>query len=271
MNQISSLRAAALGLAVLFIMSGCGNQTTEPLNDGGGTVVLEFDNVVGPQELVLSGPSYVNATGESFTVTTCRYFISNVVLHRQDGAQYTIPQDSSYFLVDEAVAASRLATLSKIPAGTYTSISFMIGVDSLRSASDVSRRTGVLDPGAAAADMYWVWNSGYIFMKLEGSSPAAPEAPSGERMFRYHVGGFGGIAPTPTINNIRTVRLSIPGAGMKVQRDKKTTMHLLADIMRIFDATPNVSIAANPTVMLAPFSSTIADNYATMFSVDHVH
>lgn len=270
MNQISSLRVAALGLAVLLIMSGCGNQTTEPLNDGGGTVVLEFDNVVGPQELVLSGPSYVNATGESFTVTTCKYYISNVVLYRQDGARYTIPQDSSYFLVDEASASSRLATLSRVPSGTYTSISFMIGVDSLRSASDVSRRTGVLDPGTAAADMYWVWNSGYIFMKLEGSSPAAPEAPSGERMFRYHVGGFGGIT-SPTINNIRTVTLPIPGAGMKVQRDKKTTMHLLADIMRIFDATPNVSIAANPTVMFAPFSSTIAGNYATMFSVDHVH
>ena len=64
---------------------------------------------------------------------------------------------------------------------------------------DVSQRTGVLDPSGAGADMYWTWNSGYIFFKMEGTSPAATGMGNS---FMYHIGGFGGYS-APTINNIK--------------------------------------------------------------------
>lgn len=77
-------------------------------------------------------------------------------------------------------------------------MSFILGVDSLRSTKDLSERTGVLDPTAAGGDMYWSWNSGYNSLKMEGTSRSLPMGGD----FMYHIGGFGGYS-SATINNIK--------------------------------------------------------------------
>ena len=48
-------------------------------------------------------------------------------------------------------------------------------------------------------------------------------------------------------------------------------MHLFADAAKVLDGKTPFSIAENPMVMFAPFSVTIANNYAGMFSIDHIH
>ena len=51
---------------------------------------------------------------------------------------------------------------------------------------------------------------------------------------------------------------------------KTTNIHLLVDVLKMFNGSArNVSIAANPMVMFDPFSASIANNYASMFS--HAH
>ena len=122
-----------------------------------------------------------------------------------------MPQASSYFLIDESNVAAHEAELS-IPEGEYKTLSFVLGVDSLRNTMDVSQRTGVLDVSGAATDMYWSWNSGYIFFKMDGTSPAIP-AMGG--VFQYHVGGFGGYS-SPQPNNLRTITLDLTTRGSHV-------------------------------------------------------
>ena len=61
---------------------------------------------------------------------------------------------------------------------------FMLGVDSATSVAGVM--AGDLDP---MHGMYWTWQSGYIFMKLEGRCTRSAER--GGR-FYWHVGGFEG-------------------------------------------------------------------------------
>jgi hypothetical protein len=41
--------------------------------------------------------------------------------------------------------------------------------------------------------------------------------------------------------------------------------------MEMFTNPTTVSVAANPTVMVSPYSKTIADNYANMIKLDHIH
>ena len=79
-------------------------------------------------------------------------------------------KNDCYFLIDESDADTHEPVLS-VPEGEYKTLSFILGVDSLRNTMDVSQRTGVLDVSGAATDMYWSWNSGYIFFKMEGTSP----------------------------------------------------------------------------------------------------
>jgi len=142
-------------------------------------------------------------------------------------------------------------------------------VDSLRNTMEVGKRAGNLDIGGKATGMYWSWNSGYIFFKMEGESPQAPLDNAGKNMFRYHIGGFGGLT-SKTINNVKTITLAISGSA-KVRTNNTPMLHLLADISKVFSGKNTVKIAQNSTVMFNEFSTKIAENYTNIFTVDHVH
>jgi hypothetical protein len=117
--------------------------------------------------------------------------------------------------------------------------------------------------------MYWGWNSGYIFFRMEGISSAAPLDPSGQRKFRYHIGGFGGYS-APTINNIKTITLDLNASGIAQARAGRTAnIHLMADVLKVFNGVTNLSIAANSTVMFSDYSVNIANNYSSIFFHDH--
>jgi hypothetical protein len=223
---------------------------------------VEFDNIAGAADLQLNTGSYTNAAGEAFKVTKLKYYVSNFVLTNSDGTVFTVPQDSCYFLIDESDATIHEPIL-KVPEGEYKTLTFTVGVDSLRSTKDISQRTGVLDPTAAGGDMYWGWNSGYIFFKMEGTSPASAMG------FMYHIGGFGGYS-SATINNLKTITLDLTARGVaQVKAGKETNIHLMVDILKMFNGSPNISIATDPMVMFDPLSTSIADNYTTMFRHDH--
>lgn len=79
-------------------------------------------------------------------------------------------------------------------------VRFLFGVDSLTSVSGAFG--GALDP---TRGMYWTWQSGYIFLKLEGWSPASPGR---KNEFHLHVGGYAGPHRAQ-----REVTVSLPQEG----------------------------------------------------------
>ncbi len=121
-------------------------------------------------------------------------------------------------------------------------------------------RTGVLNP-TSGGDMYWGSDSGYIFLNMEGASTASA---NGE--FMYHIGGYS----SSTINNIKTVNLDLTARGVpQVKASKETNIHLLVDILKLFDGSTKLSIAEHPTVIFDAYSTIIANNYTAMFRHDH--
>lgn len=258
-------------LLSILVLSSC-KKNTGPDPNQTGQLKISFDNRAGSSPISLNGPSYTNAAGESFTVSMLNYYISNIALRNIDGSVYTLPADDSYFLIKESDESTQTLQIS-VPEGDYSEISFLIGVDSLKSTRPVSERTGVLDPTGAAQGMYWTWNSGYIFVKMEGESPQAPlDTNSNNNRIRYHIGGFGGYS-SPAPNNLRRVTLSFNGTEAEVRNDKPKApnVHIEADVLKMFSGGAQISFAASPTVMGGPVASSIADNYRSMFRVDHVH
>ena len=59
----------------------------------------------------------------------------------------------------------------------------------------------------------------------------------------------------------------------KVRKNKAVApvIHIMTDASRILNGSTNVSIAANTTVMFNPYSVNIANNYTSMFTIDHIH
>lgn len=251
-------------------LAACEKTIQEPAdNTAKAALSLEFDNIVGGYNLQLHTGVYKNAAGEDFTIDLLQYYISNVKLTKADGSEYVVPQDSSYFLLKEGSDAERFANMN-VPEGDYTAVSFLVGVDSLRSTMGIDKRTGVLDPAGGMEDgMYWGWNPGYIFVKMEGTSPSAPIDPTGQHKYRYHIGGFGGY-DVKNINNIKTISIDLTAGGVaKVRTGRKANIHLMVDIDKIFSGQTNVSLATHPSVMFSDFSVQVANNYQHMFRHDH--
>ncbi|MCC7246553.1 MAG: hypothetical protein IT269_12800 [Saprospiraceae bacterium] len=268
-NYLFGLLAFALFATVLTSCSKDGDDTTTDLT-GTGSVTLEFDHRAGDASLVF-GANYRTANGDTVKFSTFNYFVSNFVFVKSDGTEYTVPKDECYFLVKHDDAESREVTISGIPAGDYNEVKFIIGVDSAKSVSPVDQRKGVLDPAAGASGMYWAWNSGYIFVKVEGTSPQAPlNSSTGERTIEYHTGLFGGMT-SKTLNNIKEVELHSHDEAAKVRKDTKPHFHIYVDILEMFTSPTNIDVFDNPTSHAGPYSEIVANNYADMFILDHIH
>ena len=204
---------------------------------------LLFQHVVGNKPLQLFEQTYHNSFGEPFTVYRFRYYVSNIVLYNGSLKQ-AIP--NAYFLIDEDDSLSKRITLNH-KLDKVTAIEFMLGVDSIRNISGV--QTGDLDP---AKGMFWTWNSGYIFAKLEGVSDSC-HTPG--NAFALEPGGFRNGE-----NALRTVRLSIP--------DDRNSVTIVADVLKWFQSVHSLQLADNPTCHRpGKLAMQLADNYATMFSL----
>jgi len=264
MKKLLSLLAAAS----FMILSSCSDDDAS--GDTTAPITIHFDNVVGSTNLQLNTSDYVytNSKSETYKVSTLKYYVSNIILKKADGTTYTDPVKSDgsagYYLIDESNAESQEVTLENVPVGEYTAVTFTIGVD----ASQVNQgaQTGALDP---ANNLFWSWNSGYIFMMLEGASPASTET---DDEFAFHVGGYKDDAGSSQVNNIRTVTLSFNGDTAPVRAQHEPEVHLLFDVNKFLNGTgEQVTFSASASRHSPMSCKDLANNIIGAFVVDHVH
>ncbi len=225
----------------------------KPNKETGNQLKLIFTNKVSGQPLVL-GSTYTNSFGENYTVQKFRFYITQLqIVDSSDMSVQFFPDD--YFLVDAGDSSTRTIQIP-LSLKHISYLSFVLGVDSANSVSGTQE--GALDP---ANGMFWTWNTGYITAKLQGKSPSA-QAPG--NAFTFDAGGF------KTGENVaRKVELNI-NAGMR-----NRTIHTIvvaADINKWFDGAHPVKISEHPGGCHQPgeLAMQLADNYATMFSVERI-
>ncbi len=256
-------------IATLFTACKKDTTTASEYNSANkGAISVEFDNIAGSSDLQLSTGSYTNSSSESYKVTMLKYFVSNLKFTNVDGTIYTVPQDSSYFLINESDTNRHKVELN-IPEGEYKAVTFTLGVDSLRNTMDVSKRTGDLDPTGVASGMYWGWNSGYIFFKFEGTSSAISGMMG--NVFQIHIGGFGGYS-TVTANNLKTITLDLTARGtakVKASKNYAVNIHTLVDVNKVFTGTNTISLKTTNMVHSIAAGVPVAANLGAIFSHDH--
>ena len=243
----------------LFLAS-CANDNVSPITKKGGSVILNIDNVIGNQNLEYD-KTYSIASGEKYTIKKLKYYISNIQFMKSDGSVTSVQQDSSYFLVDESNSASMILSLPQVEIGKYLAIRLMIGVDSAKSMAPLEKRRGVLDMSGLGQDMYWTWNQGYIFFKMEG---IYTDFSGKNDDYTYHIGGFGNNGSS--LNNIKVITIPLGSTECEVSEDKKLTINLIADISKVFNGKKEITIVDHPIITFSPFSIDIADNYSEMMS-----
>jgi hypothetical protein len=262
MNSFSKpLMAVLLGLFFLsssVFVSSCKKDEPVKITDsldlpqpGTGAIIMKFKNTCNGTNLVLDFKKYLNANGDTFQVSAFNYYISNLVFAKSDGTKYI--EKESYHLIKANEETSLEFTMINVPSGEYTSVDFLIGVDSARNVSGA--QTGALDP---AHGMFWTWSTGYIMAKMEGTSSSSP---AGGNTIAYHIAGFEGKE-----NGIKPVTISFPSP-LVVSGGMAKKFVLRAELDTWF-GTPNViDFATHPTVVtLTPISNQIAANYSKMFT-----
>ena len=142
----------------------------------------------------------------------------------------------------------------------YLEMEFLIGVDSTRNVSGAQE--GAL---SVANNMFWSWNSGYIYIKMEGSSPQA-----NGNSFVYHIGGF--KSPHSAIQHSH---FDFGSSLLKIKPGASPQVHAFVDISKLFNAEhggTNLSVGTLP-VMTMPGANAkaLATNFHHAFKFDHIH
>lgn len=218
------------------------------------TLKIQFHNFASNEPLKLDEATYTNELGQSFTVSNFKYYIGKIkLLNEKD----IVVETNTYYLIKEDESETKSIELHNIPKGIYKSISFILGVDSIDNCSGA--KSGALDP---INGMFWAWNTGYIFLKLEGN---AQESKSSGHIFEYHIGGF-----KPPHNCIRKVNLTFEKP-MLIDRHLKNEIHLKVDILEILKTPTSLNFSILSSVTDHKNAILVADNYCDMFSILKEH
>lgn len=145
------------------------------------TLSLKIEPVFNGQPFELN-KEYTTDDGRKVSFSKTKIILSNIKLNNTD-----IPDQANighYLFSGEPVEFN----IGNINPGTYTSLSFTVGVDSLTNKTKLPSNFAAGHP-LADTDMHWSWATGYIFVKLEGMADTSA-VPDGivDNILLYHLG-----------------------------------------------------------------------------------
>lgn len=256
----SGLAVACLGLA------GCQKNEEGMAAPKTGELTLYLDNGVTTtsagtatfSKLVLDSGAYQNPNGDALTVTSFKYYVSNVTLRKADGGSFAVP--NTYFLVDHSNPATQTLKLAGVPEGDFTGLSFVVGVDSARTKA--GNLTGGLNGDKG---MLWTVNGVDEFsnVALVGTAPRARTG-----AITFPIAGY----QHSTTNTTRTVTLPFAPATLPVRAGHTPEVYLRADIANMFGGPHLIRFSDTYNVMGGAPAAQVADNIAAgMFTVAHIY
>lgn len=160
-------------------------------------IQISFRPVYQGCALTIDLESDIKLDSTDVVIDLFRCYISNLEFVNKKRTVFY--EKDSYHLLDAEKLETLSFSLEIKEEMSYDSIRFMIGIDSLTSISGAM--SGDLDP---TKGMFWAWNTGYIFFKLEGTSPICKTR---KNRFVYHLGGYDGLyaaqqwVTLPVLNN----------------------------------------------------------------------
>lgn len=245
MTIVKSL--TALGAA--FALAGCltetrieektvyvGGPDTALLNAEGETFKLCFLGRFGADSLK-SGRKYLTAGGDSVRFEMAKFYVSEIALIDSTGTSHHLIGTHLVDMLDSASQARGYAIVSvKALPGRYRGVRFSVGVPFDENHRDPTTQSA---PLGTESQMFWGWNSGYIFHRVEGKVDSAGSL----KTFFYHIGTDNSKLQVNLFSVEDTSRVivvaghhkvSAQGALAKASHEVETHLPILADYKQIF-------------------------------------
>ncbi len=169
-------------------------------------VELKINLRIGDQPLQFA-QTYQTPQGQRYRIEMLKFYISEVALVRPDGREVRV--DGLVLADFKRDAPTQGVSVMKmdVPAGQYRGIRFNVGVP--RELNHLDAGTQQLPLGVNSG-MYWAWNPGYIFYRLEGVALL----PDGNQKWVIHMGTDAFRIPVRLQDlQTRRVQINIPPSG----------------------------------------------------------
>lgn len=190
--------ALSLTFVVLLGFTACNkNENTEV------QLSFQFNHLVDGEAVEFDVIRYGNAFGNQYSVSTLKYFVSNITMHKSDGS--SILFDDEHYVDARDNSTLIYMPTAKIPVGDYTGISFVFGLDSVKN---VTGR--FLNPPESLMEWPITMGGGYHYMKLEGKFDSATVV----KNFQAHTG--------PTMGNANYFEVSLSGSAFSCSCENVT-------------------------------------------------
>jgi hypothetical protein len=212
-----------------------------------GTLTVTFNHQFKEKALQLAPTSYVTNANDTVRFTEIRYYITNVELTTKAGTKVNLGNAN---LIDFLPPNTSSFSINNIPVGNYTSLSYLIGVDSIRNSGGVQE--GDLDPSNG---MFWTWNTGYVFLRCKGRFGIAESA------FSLDIGGTRNLM----VSNHSLIPFKKSGTS--------ATINFNMDIANMFNTPNSYSLITDPADIHTAGSSAIAKlkpNIINAFSIKDI-
>ena len=214
------------------------------------SLALKFNTTFEGQPFELNKEYIQSSSGRKLKFTKVKFYVSNVFLDNQGLANEANYGHFQYNSVETVFSAG------SFPVGSYQNLHFQVGVDSVTNKQKLPSDFPSGHP-LADSDMHWSWNTGYIFIKLEGMVDTTPVPDNTlDKIFLFHLG----------LDPIRKgISLNMPVTGNENDKDPIE----LAIQVRLEQFFNNIDLATeNNTQTLdnLPLAEKMANNIPAVFS-----
>jgi hypothetical protein len=173
-------------LPILFLVgvSSCqsGEDITPPAPEF-YNLEIQIDHFFDGDPFQMLEYAHANAAGNQLNFFTFKYLISGVYLTNTDGQVVEMPE--TYGFINPQGDRNSFV-IENIPAGTYSGLAFMIGLDPEVNNSNPNAWPANHPLSPLVNNMHWDWSTGYIFLSMEGSYKENASSTE-EDGFSYHI------------------------------------------------------------------------------------
>jgi len=233
-----------LGLLIMSL-SNCNKEKTNPTLVA-GNLQLNFNHFFKTDTLKFTPITFITKANDTLKLTDLMYYISNITLTKSDGSTWN---SHNYALVN--AQSPEAINIANVPAGDYTKISFLLGVDSVNNHT-LNHNETALDPSRGMA---WSWLTGYIFFRIKG-------------YFNNHLGMSFDIGGD---QNLLTMNYSL--TNFHVENNTKT-LDFKVDVNKMFEDPNTYDLKTQVTSIHTPndpeialFNANISNGMYTLTSV----
>lgn len=212
---------SAFALLLLLSFTSC-------KKDEKGTIILNFKGKVDNENLTLRSSKFNPGNGSKVNIETLKFYLSNIILIKEDNTEVLL-KDVAFidFENNHTSNTTNGETITiETETGNYKGIKMGFGVDGTKNNADPSVYKEE-EPLSIYKGMHWSWNTGYIFMKLEGKFDTDTAVNILSQDYLFHT-GLNDLYTTQTFNK-----------NFQIKNKETKTLNFNIDAKKMFHSTNN--------------------------------